>query len=360
MGRIKDAESAAIYLDQLYKDSYDNSYAQHAILYAYALRKEKAFNKRIALLLEKDIPLTTSGNDVSYLFNTISDSLALAKDFYPEMLNYTTIDEYKSPIYELLTTLKDSSIIGKKHYKKFRKQILTEAKIELKRKLSDKYTKDDNYYYSSSGTGNLASYISLLYPYKDKSAMKDFFIKLKEVEDKDVMTKLITLQLKNNDPYSRKAMDSVATDLKSRVGLYRRLEKIGEENKFPSKYANQKSIAESILFGDSYTYDKKTDTIVFIENRNVKINKDNISIYLFKTKKIKQQKNYDRDRWNMHIIAFKKDKNHKIISNTFFEETDIEIKETETLEEQLEVAVQRVLWKNRKRVSFESNNNLFY
>ena len=359
MGSINDTEITK-YLDKLYKDSYDNSYAQHAVLYAYALRKEKSFNKRIARLLEKDIPLTTSGNAVSYLFSSISDSLELAKDFYPEMLNYTTINEYKTPIYDLLTMLKDSAIIGKKHYKNFRKQILTEAKIALKRKLSDKYTKDENSYYSSYDGEDLANYISLLYPYKDKPSTKDFFTKLKEVEDKDIMTKLITLQLLNKDPYSRKAMDSVAADLESRIGLYRILERINEESKFPSKYANQKSLAESILFGNEYTYDKKTDTLIFIEKRSVKINKDDISIYLFKTKKIKQQTSYDRDRWNMHVIAFEKKEDKQLVSSAYFQETDIEIKETETLEEQVDVAVQRVLWKDRKRVSFDTGYNQYY
>ncbi len=347
MGAIED-ERVTVFLDSLYLNSYDNSFAQQAVLEAYALRKDTRFIAKIKKLLEEDIPLTTESSDINYLFSYFSDSLVLAKKLYPDLLNYTTVQEYSLPIYDLLTQLKDSAYVKNKIYKNFRKQILTKAKIELKRQLSAKYTQDDGYSYNN-GADELVQYTKLLYPFRKEKLVKDFLNKIEKVEDEDVQVNILTLAIANGAPINTKLLDTVASNYKSAWKLYVALQDIHKTDQFPKQYATQKHIAKSLLF-ESSNYDAKKDSLEYIENRTITIKNKAYKVYYFKTKR--NQNNYKKV-WKLHLIALEEEAGDSIATNVYFSKNDIEIKETETLEKQLNDATERVLWKDRPRVRFE-------
>jgi uncharacterized protein YbaP (TraB family) len=348
MGRIEDIRVEQ-FLDELYLNSYDNSYAQQAILNAYASRNEVRFVEKIKILLEKDIPLTTESSEINYLFYRFHDSLQLAKKLYPDMLNYTTIQEYNRPIYDLLTVLKDSSLITKKVYKNFRKQILTEAKIELKRQLSSKYTKDDSSYYSSYDSEEIISFMKLLYPFKKDKLIADFLHKVADVQDEEVQVNLLALQAKNGDALNSKLLDTVVKNYKSSASFYERLVKMKKTHLFPKKHATQQNIAKSLLFATS-NYDEKKDSLEFVEKRIILIKKIKYEVYFFKTKR---NQNAYKKIWKLHLIALKQEENQAVSTDVFFKRNGIEIKETKPLEDQIDDAIERVLWSDRPRVRFD-------
>ncbi len=348
LGALED-ERVTVYLDSLYIASYANSYAQLAILNSYAERKKVKYISKIKNLLEQDIPLTSESYVINRLFYRIEDSLVLAKKLYPSLLNYTTIKEYNAPIYDLLTVLKDSNMVNKKVYKSFRKQILTEAKIELKRQLSAKFTKDNEYSYNKMDADEIVKFIKLLYPFKKEKPVADFLKKTANITDKEVQLNLLTLQIKNNDNFDKKLLDSVAADYKSAALFFKKLEKINKLTVFPKKYKNEQHIAKSLLFYDS-DYNKKTDSLVFIEKRKITIKKNNYTVYFFKTKE--NQNNYKKT-WKLHLIALENKTKEPIATTVYFSKNNLEIKETKPLAEQLDDAIERVLWHNRPRVVFE-------
>ena len=57
------------------------------------MREDDDLKQKVLNYLEVDVPLTSSDYDVTYVFNQLSDSLSLAKNLYPKLLQFSTIDE---------------------------------------------------------------------------------------------------------------------------------------------------------------------------------------------------------------------------------------------------------------------------
>ncbi|MEM9686987.1 MAG: TraB/GumN family protein, partial [Bacteroidota bacterium] len=117
LGKLKN-DKILPYLVALYLNSYTDPKAQTAILSIFLERNSESAYKQVLELLENDFPLDAIG--VRTLFTTQKKSLKLKKSLFPELLNYVTIEEYKKPVYELLATLKDSSYIKIKDYKRYK------------------------------------------------------------------------------------------------------------------------------------------------------------------------------------------------------------------------------------------------
>ena len=66
-------------------------------------------------------------------FNDINDSLLLAKQLFPEILQLSTITDYKDYINSLLATLVDSNFVIAKDYGNYFTKIYFDAKLELKK-----------------------------------------------------------------------------------------------------------------------------------------------------------------------------------------------------------------------------------
>ena len=118
-----------------YEKSYNNSSAQIKILQAITKNVDKESTKFLLGLMSKDLPLVSSKSEIYTIFKPYLDSLPMAKKLYPEILDYSAIAEYKSPIFSMLAKLKSKGLIKPRSYKKYRKQILNDAKIQLKRQL---------------------------------------------------------------------------------------------------------------------------------------------------------------------------------------------------------------------------------
>ena len=352
MAQIAGTETGK-FLDSLYIASYDNSYAQHAILLGYAMRHRKSYNRKILNLLESDLPLTDKKSPVQDLFAQLDEQPGKAKDMFPGLLEFITVSDYKEHIFELLNTLKDSGYVRKKNYKPFKNQILTEAKIELKRVMSKSYTEEKNTYYDNDVSNmRLTRYLNLLYPFRKDKKVKSFIRQIEALNDNKVKEKLLYLQISANENYSTRDMDSVCKDLKTRWLLYSDLKHAGKTSHFPKAYKNQKSIAESLLFSSGTTYDKKTDTIVFIGKRNIRVNHENYQAYIFKTKKIRNNYSETGNNWMLHAAAFA-EKDMKPIAIDYLYSINREMTKAKTEEEEIKILMESIMWKDKKRVMLD-------
>ncbi|MEE9348842.1 MAG: TraB/GumN family protein, partial [Flavobacteriaceae bacterium] len=304
--RTKDVNT---YLDKLYKDSYENPYNQIAIFKSFAQDRSKESYKRLLRLLEADIPLTSSNYDISSMINySFNDSLAVTKHLIPDILNYATIDEYKEPIYQILEGLLKNKVIKPKNYKKFKKQILTEARIELKRQLSKKIDNNNNssYYSSDSYSSDdiLNIYTKLLYPFHKDEKVADFLSKLKKTDNYYVKSSLVSLKLKNNQRVNKGMLEDLAKDLGSSAVLYKMLSKHGNIKHFPKKFATKERLYKSSLILRG-AFNKTKDSIVYINSREFKIGKKEYDAYFFKHRKKDLSDSYDK-KWKLDYIAFEK------------------------------------------------------
>ncbi len=339
------------FFKEFYAKSYNNSVAQTKILTAIT---KKADEESVDLLLElmsKDLPLVSNKFEIHKIFKPYMDSLPMAKKLYPEILDYSAIEEYKSPIFMMLADLKAKGLIKPKSYKKYRKQILNDAKIQLKRQLgqnSFSYNQRDVYGLAPPANGSVANtkvledYAVLLYPFVKEKDVKQFFNRLLLVKDPKVRTTYAALLTKNELTLPYGMLDSLAGDINSRALLFNKLKDIGKLALFPYKYRNEQSLAEANLFGFKH-FDNKKDSIAFLEKRTLEYRGKAFTGYYFKTK---NGNDYDKN-FKMHLVVF--DNQKPLSTKPFYSSDALRIEDTDTDKEVLEYVTEGFLLKDRKR-----------
>ena len=193
---------ATSFFEYYYARSYNNSKAQTKILQAISKNQNESSLELLLRLMSTDLPLVSSKQEIQNIFQPYLDSLPLARKLFPEILDYSAIEEYKSPIFSMLAKLKARGLIKPKSYKKYKNQILNDAKIQLKRQLG--LTMDLLNEESPAGNPDnnydiLENYMVLLYPYIKESEVAMFFERLSTVNDPQIQASYIALRLKNEE-----------------------------------------------------------------------------------------------------------------------------------------------------------------
>jgi uncharacterized protein YbaP (TraB family) len=347
------------FLEDLYAKSFENPDNQITILESLRREKTEKSYKKILDLLESDIPLTSNSYDVSGMINRLGDSLALAKNLYPDLLVYAGINEYKAPIYRMLSEVLEKDLIKPEQYEAFKKQILTEAKIELKRQLSKKVNNSTNnrrYGYNSNsyqGDNLLNVYTKLLFPFRKDKNVKNFLSKLKLTDNYYVKTTYLVSKIKNKEKYDKSILKDLTSELNSRGVLYKKLHKIDRVDLFPKEFNSKKEIYKALLFSNNRTK-KLKDSLVFLEVRDFKFSEKEYEAFFFKTKPHKNANAYDKD-WSLNYIVFEKNKG-KVFVEHYERKLNERLDETKPLEEVLDVCIEKIRLKHRKRVNLNSNN----
>ena len=99
----------------------------------FKILKQKTSYASLKNLLLQDPPLFDDYDDYNDFFEKFEDSLQLTRSLFPEILQLTTIEDYKEPVIDLLATLLDSGFIQAKDYEEYFSKIYFDAKIEMKK-----------------------------------------------------------------------------------------------------------------------------------------------------------------------------------------------------------------------------------
>ena len=252
------------YLAGLYTRTADTGYFQNTILQALAnIGNRQAYDTLKSLLLQ-DPPVFDDPDDYSSLFESLADSLSLAKTLFPEIMQLGSVEDYRKPLYNLLQTLLDSGFLGASDYREYYSTLYFAAKISLKKqqlrdeKILEKQEDGDGSGYSLMNTESLSDeqtgirqYSDLLIPfYKDYAAIPRFFDKLLASTDPAVRLNTATLLLRHHFPVPDSVLLSLAASNKYRALLYSNLETLGMTGLFPDKYRLQEAMARSVLLNN--------------------------------------------------------------------------------------------------------------
>ena len=273
------------FLKHLYSKSYNEPENQISIIRGLVGENDIESYNYILELLAIDFPISTYSLNSIFERSKSKDSLALKRKLFPELLKYSSIQEYKKPIYTLLSDLKTKDLIKTKVYKRYKDQLLYDAKIELKRSL----TKNRSGYSSNKKFNNLIleEYTHLLFPFRKEKAVMQFFNKLVEADEVNALTTYVYLLKKNNSTISKKLYNKVYGETKNIHVLAAKL----SENKLVPEELNdtlfRRKYAQSKLFDKVY-YSKDKDSISFHKREVLNIDKTKISVYFFKLKKTNQ------------------------------------------------------------------------
>ncbi|MFK8045178.1 MAG: TraB/GumN family protein [Crocinitomicaceae bacterium] len=348
LGRLE-KQDITEFLETLYAKSEDTAMYQIAILTALARQNTKQSTQLFLELLEKDIPLSSSSYGGYGMFRPYYDSLEIAAELFPDLLNYTFVPQYKEPSYQLLTQVVKTKNIKGKDFKKSYKQILREAKIELKSQISKEQNAlaDDNknrYRYESyknQGNSTLVNYAIMLMPFYKKADVQAFFVKLNKVEDYKVQTNIAIRKTQFDIPVNDTIWTYLASDLLNRNYLYEKLHYREKLDLFPKEFSNQKHIVESYLYENNF--DVEVDSFAFVEMREVIVQNDTGYVYFYKSKREKD------DDWVLDYIGLQPLDTTEISIMPEYMQTKIKIEKYKELSEIIDDQIETIKLDGHKR-----------
>jgi hypothetical protein len=309
LGYIKDTANPVVVnlLKKIFEQTADTSLFQNQVFKALARHKTTAAYRLFKELILMDPPVFSDNYEYSSLFRSLDDSLLLAKELFPDLLQLSTLSDYKDNVLSLLATLVDSNYIKADDYNEYFTKIYFDAKVELKRQqikdekiMQKELLKDDNdkrapiANYGRSNKNNLDDYSVLLLPFYDKNkTVQLFFERLLQSREPGVRLATAVLMIRNNLPVADSILLNLAAEDRYRSRLYIRLEKAKKLDKFPVKYKNQLDMARSCL---AISKDYSTlDSIVFIRKEPASYLDKKGMVYYFKYRVKKE------DDWKIGI-----------------------------------------------------------
>lgn len=337
LGKLKGDEIRP-FLKQLYQEAYDKPHTQIAVLKTLLQQKDKASHSLVLELLGKDFPLDS--RRINRLFASAKKDLALKKNLFPELLNYSSIQEYKLPIYRLLTQLVDSNFVKPKMYKRYKNQLVNDAKIEIKRNLGKSS-------YDIHSSKSLENYVKLLFPYRKEKNVNDFFDKLIKTEARSALTMYLTLLAAHKESIPQTLKDKTIFNEKALAATLWKLAEKDLLHMVPDSLKTQQNYAKSGLIS-RLGIDTKKDNITFLKSENVSNEDGDITIYFFKVTKESRYSSGSRlyfaaflDKPTLNTKIYTISKNYRGIQ-MFGDEID---------DDTLHNAIELVTYKNRKRIS---------
>lgn len=330
-----------------YAKSYSNPVIQKIILQELFKRNKKEDLELMLSLMNSDLPLGEKTPSFNF-YSKKSKDFKETKLLFPELLDFLTIEEYKKPVYKLLTRLLDSSLIKPKVYKPYRKQIISDAKTQIKRNLSK--SKSYSYRYVSDYT--LDNYTKLLFPLRDNKQVKTFYSRLLESKDWEALTTYYCLLKKENLIIPNKLKSKLITSLPSQHLLINKLiEKDILTNEVDT--IDIKTYAKSRLFGKS-NFESSKDSLSFhLEKKFTTDAGEPITLLIFKRKKVRKY----NDAEYLHYIAFKDNMKERYPVKPYY----ISPKNGDTVsyykkeEEMIENIINQITYKTRKRINTKRN-----
>lgn len=370
LGYIKDTTRPVVVnlLKKIFEQTADTSLFQNEVFKALARHKTKEAYSLFKELILLDPPIFSDVYEYNNLFRNLGDSLPLARILYPDLLQLSTLNDYKNNVLELLVSLVDSNYIKAADYEDYFTKIHFDAKTELKRqqikeeKIMEKElvkTAEENKSvftnYGRYNQNNLDDYSVLLLPFYEKNkAVQVFFTRLLQSREPLMRLNTVVLMLRNKMPVADSILLQLAADEKYRAKLYAELEDIKRLDRFPVKYNNQADVARSFLVDDKNF--NKIDSIVFVKKEPVSLPGKKGVVYYYKYRVNKT------DDWKIGLSGPQAENEKEIYTDDRLTTmTDKKLKADEPLDEQFRQQLKRKLFSYHKSgKNFYSNGNGSY
>lgn len=351
LGYIKDSTDMQVvpFLKKIYDQTADTSLFQNEVVKALARLKTKGAYTEMKRLLLQDPPIFENSYDLNSLFTNLQDSLELSAGLFPDILQLSSLDDYKDKVLSLLVRIVDSNFIKKTSYEKYFPTIFIDAKVALKKQKSrdekrkqqeikDSETEPVRIFNNDNINENtLANYAVLLMPFYDRKDVQLFFTGLLRSDDEILKLNTAVLMLRNNIPVADNLLNSIAANDKFRGLLYDKLVKNKLDHKFPSRYRNQMNMSRSYVIMQN-DYDKM-DSLVYLSNLATSYKGKQGTIYFFKYR-IQEENDWKIAMSGLQPLNEKEVASEPLISVM----TDVKIKEGESLEDQLNTQLKRILF----------------
>ena len=355
IGSLKHKDADAFLRKYYHKDSNDSK-TQIAVLESYASKKEEEDFQAIAKLLEEDIPISNYPSYLDSLFIKLKEEGDKTSKIFEKLMAFRTIPEYQNQLITLASNLLDSGKIKTQQLKPFQKDILFLGRLELKRSMSAwlENKRNEKNYYTESGNyfSKLKKYLTLLQPFADDKETQEFLNDVDNLQIPELLLYSLNQKLVNKDQVPLGLIEKIAEDKTKHWELYQVLKKNKKQNLLP-KSVNKISIAESLVMKSMYNFDKTKDSLESLTMRKANYKDKNYEVYFFKAKTKNLYTNMDRTTIQPIAFELDKDQSFKSENNDYFIGQSSEYIDEEYLEETLKTEIDRVLFRDKKRVEFD-------
>jgi uncharacterized protein YbaP (TraB family) len=355
-------------LKTIYERAGDTSTIQNAVLIALARNKTLEAYSLLKTLLIQDPPVFDNSSDYNYLFQDIGDSLLLARILFPELLQLSSVDDYKENIRSLLTWLVDSGYVKSKDYDFYFSKIYFDAKIQLKKQLgkdekqSQRKSEDNNNNTPNEETqktdeesyNELSDYAILLMPYYDHSvSVHNFFDKLLRSKDAPLRMNTAILLLRNKKIVADSIIQQLAASDQHRAALLKMLRSIQREDLFPSPYKNQVDISRSLLVSGHTGED--FFAVEYVQKLPIQYKQNSGYVYFFRYKITREEE------WQIGVSGLQPLNLGLVEAGAdLVKLTNKKIKDDQPLIEQFNSQLKRLLFsKHKSAVSFYLDNDYY-
>ncbi len=376
-------------LNGIYVKTADTSYFQNEVLMALARLKTGQSWALLKKLLVQDPPVFDNSEDYASLFSFFDDTLKLAKSLLPELLQLSSIEDYKQPVTSLLRTMVDTGLVEAKDYEQYYTKLYFDGRIQLKKqqnldeKLLEKENSNDdedenrsngqytfNYkdmaqlgryrvgaFKPSADAGiGLGDYAVLLSSFYDTHpSVPKFFDRQLQSKDPAVQLDAAVILIKNNKKVDDSVLLNIASKGQFRAKLLKRLRDINHIERFPIKYKNQDSVARALLLSDK-GYSKFSD-IACVGKQLVTVNNKKGYVFFYKYKLKKD------DEWHLGLSGIQPEQANEVSADDLLTKmTEKKVKADLPEAEQFNDQLTRLLLQQHRSAQnfFEDDNDYNY
>lgn len=361
IGALKSAEVIP-FLEKAYKEQDVSTQTQFSILRALTFQKSKIAYKKIAELLDYDLPISDN-YVISGLFNLFTSDLENSQVLYPNILEYYSINEFHEPIVDFVKVVLNSEKASSKKLKSYKKMLLTNAKLEYKRLLSwkseDEANEADDYTYrdeNGAPVDAFNSYLSILYPFKNEKDISQLYEKAEKLNLDDLNVAIANRELAKNKKLDKKRIEKLIENPKTKYTAFQMLYH-NKQNDELNKFNRDSIVKVAIHFYEDF--DAKKDSIVMLDEKVITLKDKKISYFFYKIIDIEED-SYGKNSEKLAAIAFVHDENNKLNLKAFRRFDEQKIIEDKEIDQKMKGMINESLNDNHLRVSFSNGQGNDY
>jgi uncharacterized protein YbaP (TraB family) len=336
LGEIKTSASAD-YLRELYYSLGDTVQLVYPVLRGLLLHRNEYAFELFRTIIASEPPVLDFSDSYDYSYNyartvysvnrdygnggydgrgnfldRLSDTLELTKKILPDLLPLLNLEDYKSPIMDLLGEMVDSNLLRPSDYVMYYNKFLLEAKQELKKQSiaekkaaiqkaeaskEDKKGRNNGDDEEDDGNDLLTQYAQLLIPFWDSHpAVSPLISQMLASKDKKLKYNILLQLMKKGRPYPDSLLRYFGGLDDYRYDLYSDLKEMKKLDKFPAMYNNHLDLGKSALLSEK-SYDKP-DSLVYADRISTTYKGKKGYIYFFNYKMKKDDLN-----WKLAVVG---------------------------------------------------------
>ena len=300
----KDHPLSHAFVEKEFHEHEDDANTQLALLFYLSTKEDSNSVAQIKKLLIEYTPLinSTYNNYIVQMFSSLEDSLELAVDLYPELLQLTRYPEYKSRIYKLLANIFDEALMNEDMLGVEVNSLMRDGKDAIKRKLASEG--GTNYTYTSyatkelvtsyeESTTELISLARVIAQLDTSDRVNYFFDKFYTSTDVEELMNCLMIRLDNELPVHDSLWKKLEEDTAIYANLYFNLLERNALHLIKDHSGNEEFFISSLLYQGEY----KEDSIHFIKKVYIDDKEHPGNIYFFK------RKSEEDIEWHMDFIG---------------------------------------------------------